>query len=92
MRKKSPGFHPEEGDYILLRNVRIFLSQFDSKNPHGCEYHKPYKPQADALQGDLTYTFDDDTDDNVNNIGCSFCRLIRRPEYLIGRRWYLSVN
>jgi hypothetical protein len=25
-------------------------------------------------------------------IGCSFCRLISRPEYLIGRHWYLPAN
>jgi hypothetical protein len=25
-------------------------------------------------------------------IGCSFCRLIRRPERLIGRHWYLPAN
>jgi hypothetical protein len=25
----------------------------------------------------------------VDYIGCSFCRLIRRPEHLIGRHWYL---
>jgi hypothetical protein len=24
--------------------------------------------------------------------GCSFCRLIRRPEHLIGRYWYLQTN
>jgi hypothetical protein len=26
------------------------------------------------------------------NIGCSFCRLIRRPEHLIARHWYLPAN
>jgi hypothetical protein len=25
-------------------------------------------------------------------IGCSLCRLITRPEHLIGRRWYLPAN
>jgi hypothetical protein len=25
-------------------------------------------------------------------IGCSYCRLIRRPEHLVGRHWYLQAN
>jgi hypothetical protein len=25
-------------------------------------------------------------------IGCSFCRLIRRPEQLFGRHWYLPAK
>jgi hypothetical protein len=25
-------------------------------------------------------------------VGCSFCRLMRRPEHLIGRHWYLPAN
>jgi hypothetical protein len=29
---------------------------------------------------------------NFDYIECSLCRLIRRPEHLIGRHWYLPVN
>jgi hypothetical protein len=25
-------------------------------------------------------------------MGCSFCRLIRRPEHLVGRHWYILAN
>jgi hypothetical protein len=30
--------------------------------------------------------------DLLNNIGCSFCRIIRRPEHLIDRHWYLPAT
>jgi hypothetical protein len=40
-------------------------------NLHGCEYHKSHKSQVDALQGDATCRFDDDSDDNAKNINNS---------------------